>query len=81
LSTDTFSESEAQQLVGTRFRSIAKKSIVPRGSHGRAVAIRKNPSGGYNIVVHWEVNRAFIMPVPIQAEYSKVEASSQLEPV
>jgi hypothetical protein len=79
MNTDNYSETEAQKLVGTRFRWTTKNALIPRGTQGKVVAFRKTAAGSYEVIVQWEVNRAFIMQVPIAAQHSKADVTSQME--
>ncbi len=74
-----FSEAEAKALQGHQLRSITKHSLVPPGSRGQVIGMRKLADGTCLVLVNWEVNPAFVTPVPIQAEYSKSEAHLQFQ--
>ncbi len=74
-----YSESEARALQGRELRAITKNSLIPPGSRGRVVGMHQSSEGAFQLVVNWEVNPAFIMQAPIQATYSKNEASTSFQ--
>ncbi len=70
--------SELEKLPGRRVLMTERGSYVPQGTVGTVSQATRAPDGSYILVVNWEPNPMFPLPVPRSVQYSSKDLAKSI---